>query len=32
MESSLIVRVVALTLAVVVVGFIILRRRKQKSA
>jgi hypothetical protein len=32
MESSMIVRVVALALAVVVVGFIILRRRKQKSA
>jgi hypothetical protein len=31
MESNMIVRVVALTLAVVVVGLIILRRRKQKS-
>jgi hypothetical protein len=32
MESSLIVRVVALTLAVVVGVVIILRRRKSKSA
>jgi hypothetical protein len=32
MESSMIVRVVALTLAVIVVSLIILRRRKQKSA
>jgi hypothetical protein len=32
MESSMIVRIVALTLAVVVVGLIILRRRKTKSA
>jgi len=32
MESSMIVRVVALGLAVIVVGVIILRRRKQKSA
>jgi len=31
MESSMIVRVVALALAVVVVGIIILRRRKQKA-
>jgi hypothetical protein len=32
MESSMIVRVVALALAVAVVGVIILRRRKSKSA
>ncbi|MFP5226853.1 MAG: LPXTG cell wall anchor domain-containing protein [Acidobacteriota bacterium] len=32
MESTMIVRVVALGLAVLVVGIIILRRRKQKSA
>ena len=32
MESSMIVRVVALALAVAVVGIIILRRRKSKSA
>jgi hypothetical protein len=31
-ESSMIVRVVALAMAVIVVGVIILRRRKQKSA
>jgi hypothetical protein len=32
MPSSMIVRVVALALAVVVVGFIIMRRRSHKSA
>jgi hypothetical protein len=32
MESTMIVRVVALGLAIVVVSLIILRRRKQKSA
>ncbi len=32
MESTMIVRIVALALAVAVVGLIILRRRKQKSA
>ena len=32
MESSMIVRVVALAFAVVVVGVIILRRRKSRSA
>jgi hypothetical protein len=32
MPSSMIVRVVALALAVVVVGFIIMRRRSNKSA
>lgn len=32
MESSMIVRIVALAMAVIVVGAIILRRRKQKSA
>jgi hypothetical protein len=32
MESSMIVRVVALTLAVIVVSLIVLRRRKQRSA
>jgi len=31
MESNIIVRVVALGLAVIVVGVIILRRRKQKA-
>jgi len=32
MESSMIVRVVALAMAVIVVGAIVLRRRKSKSA
>jgi hypothetical protein len=32
MESNMIVRIAALAVAVIVVGLIIMRRRKQKSA